>query len=435
MLRNFKPVLLASLLAIFAGIAAPGAANDADSVSYTVQRNDTLYGIAARYLVNRESARQVQRINRVRNPRHLSINRTLQIPRRLLRHAPVRLTVSSLSGPVTIEGRDAFDGMELSETDTIVTGPNGFVSFSGGFGGRISLPSNTTAELIKSRRYVLGNTLDVDFAVKRGRANASSPTLEGQDRLRMRTPVAVTAVRGTEFRVAYDPESADNSLTEVTEGAVQVAAGGQERATPAGFGVSSSSTGVSEPEALLPFPKFVVPGAVQTGETVDFTLEPVAGAIGYRVQLARDAGFLEIISEQVVDTEFASVQGIENGRYNVRARSISQSGLEGESSGSESFLRKQLGVQASAGSSPDYDGFKFSWVPSGGESATFAFQIWLQDTPETLLVDEVGLSETQISLTNLSVGKYEWRVAATETDPKDGLIKVWGETQTLNVSQ
>ncbi len=435
MLKQFKTIVFGGLLALSPFFAGQAAAQSQGTVIYTVQRNDTLYGIADRYLVSSESARQVQRFNRVRNPRHLSINRRLRIPRNLLRHEPVQLIVSSFSGPVTIGGEAPATDMILNENDIVMTGPNGFIRFSSGFGGRITLPSNTTAQLIRARRYILGNTLDVDFSVTRGRATASSPTLEGQDRVRMRTPVAVTAVRGTEFRVAYDPENGDNSLTEVTEGAVQVAAGGQERAAPAGFGVSSSAAGVSEPEALLPSPQFLDRGAVQTDELLNFSFEPVVGAKGYRVQLGRDAGLLDIVSEQVVNTEAATMQSIENGRYYVRVRSISESGLEGGNSDSDSFLRKQLGVVALAGASPDYDSFNFSWTPSGGESATFAFQIWLQDTPETLLVDEVGLTATKIALTNLSAGKYEWRVAVTETDPEEGLIKVWGEAQTLTVSQ
>jgi hypothetical protein len=437
MLTHIKALTFGRFFAVLASLAlpvVPAAASAPDTISYTVIPNDTLYGIARRYLVNDESALRVQRFNAVRNPRRLSIDRTLLIPRELLRHQPVELRVAAFSGPVAIGGNAPIIGSILSEGAIVETGRNGFISFAGGFGGRISLPSNTTARLIKARRYVLGDTLDVDFAVSRGRANATSPALEGQDRLRMRTPVAVTAVRGTQFRVAYDPETGDSSLTEVTEGEVQVAAGGQERAAPAGFGVSSSASGVSEPEELLPSPEFRDPGAVQTSETLNFAIEPVAGAAGYRVQLARDAGFLDVVTEQMISTEAASIPSIENGRYFVRARSISQSGLEG-SSESYSFLRKRVGVAAAAGSSPDYDGFNFSWIPEGGENASFAFQMWLEADPSTLLVDEIGLDTRQVILTDLAPGKYVWRVAASETDPQEGLIKVWGPAQTLIVSQ
>jgi len=44
-----------------------------------------------------------------------------------------------------------------------------------------------------------------------------APKLQDQERYRVGNPVAVTAVRGTQFRVGYDKE-ADLSLSEVTEG-------------------------------------------------------------------------------------------------------------------------------------------------------------------------------------------------------------------------
>lgn len=440
--RRFSALMAAALASAgVVSLAAPVSANESGSdggtVSYTIAPNDTLYGIAQRYLINEESALQLQRLNAVRNPRALPIDSTLTIPREMLRHNPVELKVAAFSGPVVINGAAPVMGAALPEGSTVETGRNGFISFSGGAsvrGARISLPSNTSARLITARRYVLGNTLDVDFAVSRGRANATSPTLNGQDRLRMRTPLAVTAVRGTQFRVAYDPESGTSSLTEVTEGNVQVAAGGETRPAPAGFGISASDTGVSEPEALLPSPKFIDSGTVQTGEALNFAMEPVAGAAGYRVRLARSAGPLDVIAEQVVDSEEVSFAGLENGRYFVSARSISQSGLEGAAE-DYGFLRKRVGVSAAAGSSPDFDGYAFNWLPEGGENATFAFQLWAENNPGALLVDEVGLTSSGLALTDLPAGRYLWRVAASETDASDGLIKIWGPAQILNVSE
>ncbi|WP_337661291.1 LysM peptidoglycan-binding domain-containing protein [Erythrobacter sp. Alg231-14] len=436
MLKTIKPLTIAAIVAAYAGIAAPGLARNADTVTYTVEPGDTLYDITETYLVDGVNPARLQEMNRVRNPRRLSINRTLTIPRNLLKYELVELAVGDWTGPVTIDGSTPVRGTVLPVGAEIVTQRNGFITFTGSFGGRISLPSNTTAVLERARRYRLYNTLDVDFDVQRGRANATSPTLNGQDRLRMRTPIATTAVRGTEFRVAYDPENSDVSLTEVTEGAVQVAAGGATQPAPAGFGVSSSSSGVGEPEALLPAPAFIDLGAVQTEEALTFAFEPVDGAQGYRVQLARDLTFLDILAERIVTDQVAVFESVENGRYHLRGRAISSSGLEGlsVSDGETSFLRKRVGVTADSENSADLDAYIFRWLTAGGEGATFAFQLWLEDAPENLLVDEVGLTSNEIALSNLAIGKYAWRVAATETDPIDGMIKIWGPSTPLTVS-
>ncbi len=436
-MKNFKALFVGSCIALLSCLSAPVAANGSDYVTYKIEANDTLFGIAREYLLTQQSARQVQRLNRISNPRRLRIGSNLRIPRRLLAYRDVELRVANFSGPVTIDGRAPQVSQTLALNDRIVTRANGFITFTANFGGRISLPSNTTAQLTRSRRYKLGDALDVDFLVTRGRANISSPTLNEQDRLRMRTPLAVTAVRGTDFRIGYDPESGEFSLTEVTEGAVNVAAGEEERAAPAGFGIASTSTGVNPPEELLPAPAVNDPGAIQTGETLDFTLEPVTGARGYRVQLAKDASFLDVVSERLIDTEITSFPTLEDGRYFVRARAIAQSGLEGQSE-AYSFLRKRLGVSASATSSLDDSAYTFGWLAQGGgeDSApvTFAFQMWSEDAPDILLVDELGLTVTQLALTDLAPGRYEWRVAAISTDVEEGLIKVWGAPQTLVVS-
>ncbi|MEO1489349.1 MAG: LysM peptidoglycan-binding domain-containing protein [Pseudomonadota bacterium] len=420
-----------SLAAFFAVLDTPARAQEAPPVTYTVAQGDTLYGIAQRYLVNEQSAWRLRDINRVRNPRAIPIGTRLTIPRELLRFVDVTLNVAAFSGPVDIAGAPPQVGSTLQEGQVITTGANGFVTFRGSFGGRISVPSNSRARLIRARRYVLGESLDVDFAVESGRGSASSPTLDDDDALRMRTPGAVTAVRGTGFRVAFDPQS-ERSITEVVEGEVAFAAGEEEIAASAGFGVAATPAGLAELEPLLPAPDLVEPGAIQTDEQIVFELRPETSAARHRFQVARDAGFLDIISEQIIEGSEAAFDPLGNGRYFVRARAISESGIEGLSE-AYSFRRKRLGVAADAGASDLIEGFVFQWLPEGGDNVTFAFQLWPGEDRSTMLIDETGLETTAVVLTDLAAGVYQWRVAVIEAE-EEGLLKVWGPTQRLTVS-
>ncbi len=428
MIRSF----CIAILALLAVISGPLSAQDREEITYTVQRGDTLIGIAARYLRSASAIPQVQRINRVRNPRRLPIGSSLKLPRALLRFEDVTLEVAAFSGPVSLAGATASVGAQLSEGAIVTTGPNGFVTFRSSFGGRISLPSNSRARLIRARRYVLGGTLDVDFAIEDGRGSATSPALNGQDHLQLRTPRAVTAVRGTDFRVAFDEASA-RSITEVTEGAVVVAAGKDTITAPAGFGVASAGDGLAPPEALLPAPALVDPGAIQTAQQLRFTVDPGPQARAHRFEIARDAGFVDVVSDVVTDGKEATFDPLPNGRYFVRARAISASGIEGFSE-SYSFRRKRIGVDASTGQSDEIDGFAFQWLPEGDGNVTFAFQLWRDGDAAKLIVDEAGLSSTALVLTDLAPGVYQWRVAAVEAEP-EGLLKVWGPTQKLTISQ
>lgn len=426
-LRPFGVALWAAVLA-----AAPAAAEDTPYVTYEVKRGDTLYQLSRDYMQDPGNAITVQKLNRVRDARYLPVNSSINIPRELLRFERIDLRVAGFSGPVEVAGRPPSVGAALNENQIVTTGRGGFISFQAANGTQVSLPSNARARLLKARRYLLNDIIDIDFAILSGRGEAVSPKLGPQGRMQMSTPTATTAVRGTEFRVAHN-EAAGRSLTEVVTGEVGVAAGGEIKPTLAGFGVASTSAGVGEAEAMLPAPQIDDPTAVQTAELLTFKINPSAGAAAYRAQIAKDAGFLEVVSEKIVSEGTVEFESLENRRYNFRARAISPTGIEGFSE-THSFKRKRLGVAAEAGKSPLGDGFLFKWAPQGGENALFAFQLWQEGEAGAMIVDETGLSTANMTLTELPNGVYHWRVAAMEAD-EDGLLKIWGPTQKLNVSE
>ena len=260
------------------------------------------------------------------------------------------------------------------------------------------------------------------------------PTLRPRERYRIGTPTTVSAVRGTVFRVGHD-DSGARTVVEVVEGAVGTAAGGQQEAvTGAGFGLAATSAGLLAQEPLQPPPAITTPGAIQFGPEVAFAIPLPQGAVGIRTQIARDAGFIDIIDEQI--TEGGAPAGFGNladGRYFVRARAISANGIEGNSE-IYAFRRKRLGATASAAPSPLGDGYRFGWLPDGAGETTYGFQLWNTARPDRLIVDETGLAIQSIVIGSLAPGVYEWRVAAMQID-EDGLLQVWGPTQRLTVSE
>lgn len=436
MIRKFWLfVWLAAPLACGHGLAS---AKGPEFLTYSVQEGDTLLQIARDYLKDTSDWPQVQRVNQISDPRRIPIATELKMPRRLLRWDPVVFEVVYFSGAVEIAGQPAAQGLRLGEGQAVVTQAGAYVTFAslaaGGYGGRVSLPSNTNARLIRARRYRLGDTLYVDFGLDKGRGSVFSPSLDGEDELLLTTPRAVTAVRGTQFRVAFDP-LADRSVTEVTEGVVSLALDDQEIAASQGFGVATVEGGFAEPEALLPTPKLVDAGAIQMDETLSFRLEPNAQAAAYRVQLARDADFLDVISGQIIAGETAVFEDLPNGRYFVRARAISQSGIEGFAENTTGFRRKRLGVEAQAGQAQGVDGYLFKWLSVGDPKARFAFQLWRAEDRSAMLVNETGLSEPAMTLTDLAPGVYGWRVAATVPDAEEGLLTVWGPVKTLTIAR
>jgi hypothetical protein len=426
-------LVLAAMVGVLAPLAPAANAQDDDRfVTYRMERGDTLISVQQRFLKRGDAIATIARLNRITNVRRIPIGTVLRLPRDLLAWRPAQIAVRSFSGPVTIDDADPVIGAPLAEGAVVRTGRNGFVAFQSADGAAIALPSNAHAKLKRARIYALRDLRDVEFSLLEGRGEVQVPALRSEERFRTGTPVAVTAVRGTQYRIAYD-DAAALGITEVTEGTVEVASGEVRRETPEGFGVAARAAGLSAPEALLPPAAIAAPGAIQLGETVGFAVAAPPGAQASRTQIARDAGFLEMVVEDVGADGEARFADLADGRYFVRARAIAPSGIEGLSE-TFSFRRKRLGAEAMVEPSVLADGFRFAWAPQGQGIIHFAFRLWREGEADTPLYDEIALPGSATIITGLEPGSYVWRVAAVEADAEDGLLKVWGPEQSLTVS-
>lgn len=432
--RTLALLLLASLASLPVAVRAQEPKDD--PIVYRVRQGDTLLSLSQAYFVTPGQYRGVQTSNRIADPRRIPVGTQLTIPRAMLRSNPTRLVVANFSGPVEIVAgtyRGApRKGMEVPEGAVIQTGPNGFVSFAGERGSLATLPSQTRARISRARQYVLNNMLDVEFEILRGRGEFQPPKLQGDDRYRVRTPRATAAVRGTVFRRSVS-ESDGLEGTEVIEGTVAMASGSQAADVPAGFGQTVSAAGLGAIEDLLPPPALAEPAKVQTDEALGFTMKPVTGAVGYRLQIARDAGFVDMVDETSGEGLEQQLAGQPNGNYFVRIRAIAPSRLEGEPE-TYSFRRQRLGVAASAKESPLGNGYKFNWNAVGAESALFDFKLWRDGNEAVPLVSELGMDKPGLILTDLAPGTYYWRVAAVSPGP-EGVLRVWGPPQRLIVAK
>lgn len=438
MFGNKRCTLFAAAIASGFAFVSPVAAQDTDTVQYRMQAGDTLYGLASEYFVSEQAALQVQRLNRISNARAIPVGALVNVPRSLLRWDPVTLQVAAFAGSVTIErgGTSVAPraGLAIGRNTIVSTGARSFISLQGEGRTAVSLPSNSRVEIRRARRYRIDNSLDVDLRVLRGRGEITAPKLKDGERFRTGTPLAVTAVRGTQFRVGYDEDSA-LALTEVTEGLVEISADGAAVSAAQGFGVASKPTGLGEPENLLIAPEVSDRSATQTGEGLEFAITPLDGAVAYRTQIARDVTFTDVVDELVSSDVEITFSGIEDGRFSVRTRAIAQSGLEGFwQSEDASFRRKRVGTSAAAEPAPFADAYKFAWVPAGSGPAYTAFQMWRKDAPGTLIVDEVGLEAPGLYISDVAPGVYSWRVATSVIDEGE-VIKVWSEPRDLTVSE
>lgn len=424
-----------------ANAQARGAAPAEPPVAYVVKPGDTLIGLGRAYLTKPGDYRAVQKTNRVQQPRRLRPGSQLNIDPNLLKSTPIAASLSAFTGPVFVETGGqrvpARIGMGLAEGQTVITGANAFVTFEMEDGSRVTLPSNTSVRITRLRQVLINNAPQRVFQLDQGRsAISATPTQNPAGRFEVRTPVSVSAVRGTEFRVGAD---GDKAQTEVLKGAVGVDAGAAVTSAPpvpAGFGVSATAGGVSAPVKLLPAPKLGAGGQNQGDKTVHFAVEPLAGAGAYRLQLSRDAGFVDIFAEATTRDPAADFGEVPNGTYFVRLTALDAGGLEGFP-GDYSFDRDLDTLDAAAPGDVregKHRKFLFRWSSAGDGARNYRFQLFAGGDAKVPLVDQPGLTEPQLTLTDLPPGTYGWRVVAVRF--KNGTVteKV-GPLQTLQIGK
>ena len=407
-----------------------------DTVNYIFTKGDTLERFARKYLINVEAAKTVQDYNRIKDATKIRSGTVIKIPTSLLKGTPITASVVAFSGDVSIIGSKASFtpkvGTVVTEGQTLSTGAPGFLTITIAGGSNVSIPSRSRVKIARLRKYLLTGGSDIDLFVERGRAETNAaPVKDANSRFLLRTPTAVSAVRGTVFRIGYDgPDS--SSLTEVVEGAVAVDSGANAPAlVPTGFGAALPKTGRLLQEELLPAPKVTNAGNVQADDIVTFSLSPIPGAKGYHTQIARDAGFLEIFAETVSNGPSATFNSVPDGSYFVRSMAIANSGLEGLAN-PFGFRRRLTKIGAAPAGGSANDTFRINWVKQGGGNAVYRFQLYSDADPKIPMIDEPGLETLGISLTNLPPGRYNWRVGMRQSSP-EGVIETWSRPQNFTI--
>jgi hypothetical protein len=157
------------------------------------------------------------------------------------------------------------------------------------------------------------------------------------------TPSASTIIRGTDFRLKV--EAGESTRLEVLDGTVEIESGGSSVAVPARKGVLTlSGEAPGTPKDIPPAPEALLePQSEQVfrGESFDqhFRWSRVEGATGYRVEIARDSNFFDIVEERRTGAEpLVRILGLEPGTYFWRATALNESGFEGFATESSYFV-------------------------------------------------------------------------------------------------
>ena len=410
--------MLVTLAIAAAAVVQAAPAPESRILRYKVRKDDSLSNLARRYFVSAKAIDQVVAVNKMGQPRKLMENETLAIPYRLLRWKPVNGAVISFRGQVRLGGETASVGKSLQEGSQIETSSDSFVAVQFPDGSITTLPSNSRVRAVSMRLYVMTGEVDRRFVVEKGGSEwRVAPAKSPQDNFEVRTPVATTAVRGTEFRVTYT-EQGQQSGTGVVKGEVGYSTPKTDSAValPVGFGAVSDAQGSVDKRQLLAAPGLEKGYASQRAETVSFAATPVGGAASYRFEIARDSSFLDAVSDVKATGPAATLAALEDGQYFLRVSAFDDAGLQGKSQ-NFAFTRKLLTLGASADGASGR--FKFSWTKGPTGTAGYQFILSNREDLGQKLVDTIVTRKNQLSIGPLPPGRYYWRVVTLAPDGDD----------------
>lgn len=442
-LRASLTCCLLAVAALFAGLAVtPFRAEaqqprDTENIVYTVRKGDTLISLGRSWLIRQNDWRQVQRINRIADPHRLAVASRLTLPVRLLKFRPASATVAAFRGDARWSAsgsalQGVAMGQSLGEGARVVTGPASSLSLALTDGSVVTLPSNSALRIARLRKLMITDSIDYELALDSGGVRSRvSPFRNRDDRFRLRNPIAVSAVRGTDFRTHYDAKLGQ-ARAELIEGglAVSAPASAAETRLAAEFGAVIGKAGGITVEKLLPPPALVTGGGRQRAPMLAFTVGAMPQAQAYRLQIARDSGFVDVVDDLTSPAPEFTAAALPNGNYFARFTAIAGSGLEGMPA---TFTFKRRLATATQGAAAGDDGYVFRWVGTGEGLRRYHFQLRTQENP-TFVVDEAGLTGSSVILGDLPPGRYMWRVGTTTFAPDETDID-WSEYESFTIDE
>jgi len=414
-LACFRGVCVASLFLSF-----PASAQE---WIYTVRPGDTLWDVSAKYLNNPAKAFKLQALNAIDDPYHIPPGTTIRVPLRWLKvkrydvrvisvHGEVELISSSHAGAAPLE-----IGTLLSTGDTLRTGATGSVALELVNKSQILLNAGTQVTLGALDQYGASDVYRTKVDVASGGVESKvTKRRQPATRFEIGTPAAVTAVRGTDFRVGFDDATRAARL-EVISGEVRLSGAGGGATVPSGFGVVASADGVpSGVTKLLPAPDLAGLPSIVDRVPIEFVFRKPLAEDGWRAQITPLNDPSTLIFDRLDKGERIHGPDAPDGRYVLHVRAVDSQGLEGLNAAHVFTLKARPEAPILVYPPPDAAVLEvrpeFKWARNE-QAATYHFQLAATAEFSSVLADIPDLAVTDAAPElNLKQGFYYWRVAA-----------------------
>jgi len=305
-----------------------------DYWGYTFRPGDSIWDIAKKYTNSVNNWQEIQRTNKIRlgADRKIRPGTRIVIPVSMLKLQPTPALVIAFDGDVSVtrangEKQIITTVTKLYSGDRIVTAQAQSVRLQFADRSELQILPNSEVVLDKLSHYKQTGMVDTRIRLNNGAVNTHVEKQRPDSRYQITTPSAITAVRGTSFRLSTDEQQI--SRTEVTEGTVAVSAGESEKAVKDGFGiVAEKDKPLPEPVKLLAAPVVEIIQSADKSKT-SVKWQELIGAKQYRYQIAKDENFNQVIVDKMVSENVIELNSLSPDHYFLRIRGIDQYKLEG----------------------------------------------------------------------------------------------------------
>lgn len=316
-------------------ISLPGlVAAEEEYWEYTFRPGDSIWQIAKKYTTTVNNWSEIQRLNKIRQgpDRKIRPGTRIIIPVSMLKRQPAPAKVIATSGDASLvraNGDKAIItmGMLLYSGDRVITEDRQSLRMQFADKSELQVLPNSEVVLDKLSYHEDTGMVDTRIRLNTGSVNTRVEKQNPDSHYEIKTPAAITAVRGTAFRLSSD--ASQISRTEVTEGIVGVSAGVSEKEVKDGYGiVAEKGKPLPEPVKLLPAPEVNVKLSADKTALHLSWLE-LEGAKHYRYQLATDENFNQVAVDDMTEKTSIELNELMAGNYFLRVRGVDQYKLEG----------------------------------------------------------------------------------------------------------
>ncbi len=412
-------------------VAAPSTPRQGDEIAHSVKEGDTLEGLARSYLANPRQWPLLQARNKVADPKRLQPGSLIFIPVRL--QPSESATVQFVQGEVTAQARGGTaapiaTGSKLEEGTELKVGPESFVAVQLADGTVVRVQAQSELQLRQLRRRGRAGSVQSVLEMHKGGVESTvPPSTEPLRRMEIRTPLAVTSVRGTQFSVAL-AESGQTTAS-VEHGSVAVQSRRDTDSEPGaalkaptallapgqGLAVATDGT-VGAPRPLLPAPDTSgMPATLGDAGLLAIDLPMASGATRYVAQVAQDPEFTQVLRHGSFSDGRLRWKALDDGRYYLAVRALDDAGIAGLPAVQPFIVKTRPVAPLYQHPAPG------AVVPSGAAELRctevpgvrwYRVQVSADAQFTQPLRDEQRLAECRLPLGALPAGSYFWRIAS-----------------------